>query len=263
MLVYKITNTVNDRIYVGLTTCDLKKRWREHKCAANTDSDKPLYRAMRKHGIENFRIDVIYEASSIEDMRAAELRFIDELGAHIDVGGYNLTDYGYVHGAPTKLRGEASYNAVLTEELVAFIRDPQHWDISNVDLLKIVEKKFAFSGTRDALRDARRGDTWRHLNSKYAPIHRGCGVRHDVVSEEVAALQKQTLDAHRAEAQKKSAELRKGKRGNNAKLSEDTVRSIFFSQDSLMKTAQKFGVSKKMVLLIKQRKAHVYLTQGL
>ncbi len=263
MLVYKIANTVNDRIYIGLTTCDLKKRWREHRCAAASDSNKPLYRAMRKHGVNKFRIEVIYEASSIEDMRAAELRFIDELGAHIDVGGYNLTDHGYKHGTHNQTQGESVYNALLTEEMVAFIRDPKYWNVPNADLMKMVAQHFGFSGTRDAIRDARRGDTWAHLDSKFSPVHRGKGVRHKVVSEELAAKRVAALAAHHDKAIQKSAEMRRGKRGNHAKLSEDTVRSIFFNPESLMKTAQKFGVSKKMVLLIKQRKAHVYLTQGL
>ena len=57
MFVYKITNKVNPRVYVGLTVCTLEKRWREHRSAANTGVEKPLYRAMRKHGIENFSIE--------------------------------------------------------------------------------------------------------------------------------------------------------------------------------------------------------------
>jgi group I intron endonuclease len=103
VLVYKITNTVNDRIYIGLTTCDLKKRWREHVCAANTGSDKPLYRAMKKYGVDKFRIEVVHVAESIEEMRQVELRLIDNLGSHINVGGYNLTDHGYTHGNFNKI----------------------------------------------------------------------------------------------------------------------------------------------------------------
>lgn len=263
MLVYKITNTVNDRIYIGLTTCDLKKRWREHRCAAASDSNKPLYRAMQKHGIDKFSIEVIYEAASIEDMRAAELRFIDELNAHVDAGGYNLTDHGHKHGTHNQSCGERRYNAVLTEGIVGFIRNPEHWQISNEEMLSMVKERFLFDGKFDSVRDARRGDTWTHLNASYAPVKCGQGNRRPELSDEQKFAAKDVLATHHSAAIAKSAELRRGKKGSHGKLSEDAIRGIFFSPESLMKTANNFGVSKKMVLLIKQRKAHTYLTQGL
>ncbi len=263
MLVYKITNTVNDRIYIGLTSCDLKKRWREHKCVAASDSNKPLYRAMRKHGIDKFSIEVIYEATSVEDMRAAELRFIDELDAHVNAAGYNLTDHGHRHGTHNQINGVRIYNAVLTEEIVAFIRDPKHWQVSNKEMLAMVKECFLFDGKFDSVRDARRGDTWAHLNASHAPVKCGQGNRRPELSDDQKSAAREVLAAHHGAAITKSAELRRGKKGSHGKLSEDVIRGIFFSPESLMKTANNFGVSKKMVLLIKQRKAHTYLTQGL
>lgn len=263
MLIYKITNTVNDRVYVGLTTCALEKRWREHRCAANTDVDKPLYRAMRLHGIDKFSIEVIYEAQSLEELRAAELRLIKELKAHVNDGGYNLTDHGYTYGNTSVARGEASGNAKLTEDAVAFIRDPAHWDKSNAQVLVMAEERFGLNVARDTVRDARRGDIWKHLNAKYPPVKVKQGARQAPMSPERRAQAKETLNAYRADGLKKLTEMRKGKRGSNARLPEQTVRDIFYSSLSLLKTAAQFGVSKKMVLLIKQRKAHVYLTKDL
>ena len=82
-------------------------------------------------------------------------------------------------------------------------------------------------------------------------------------TEEHKAKARAILALHRAEALKKLAESKKGKRGPNAKLSEDTVRDIFYSTGRVSETARTFGISHKMVTLIKQRKAHVYLTKGL
>lgn len=262
-LVYKISNTVNDRLYVGLTTNGLEKRWREHRCAANVNVDKPLYRAMRLHGVDNFKIELIYEATSAEDMRQAELRYIVALKSHVKDGGYNLTDHGFQHGNESVPRGEDSYRAKLTEEMVAFIRSPEHWDKSNTAILDMLEEMFGFDGARDTVRDARRGDHWQHLNDKYPPVKTFRGARQAPKTEAQKAKSRETLDAHRAEAVALAAILRRGKRGANAKLSEDTVRSIFYSPLSLLKTAAQYGVSKKMVLLIKQRKTHVYLTKDL
>ena len=36
MIIYKITNLINQKIYIGLTTCTLKERWQNHKgCVKN------------------------------------------------------------------------------------------------------------------------------------------------------------------------------------------------------------------------------------
>jgi len=264
MLVYKITNNVNGHGYIGITQCALAKRWREHLCAARTGSEKRLYRAMRKYGTDNFKIEVIRHAESFEELQRFECELIIEHNTHAKNGqGYNLTAGGEGRDRMDQLFGEALPTSVLTEEIVAFARDPQHWNISNANVLAMIAEKFELECAIDTVKDARNGSSWTHLNVKYPPIKRGRGVRHDVVSEEAQAVRKETLAKYHAKAIVKAAEIRKGKRGPNAKLSEQTVRDIFFHPESLLKTAIKFGISKRMVSLIRQRKAHTYLTQGL
>ena len=264
MLVYKITNNVNGHGYIGITQCALAKRWREHLCAARTGSDKRLYRAMRKYGTDNFSIAVLYEAKSFEELQRVECQLIIEHNTHAKNGeGYNLTAGGEGKDRMDQLFGEAIPGSLLTEEIVAFARNPEHWNISNADVLGMIAKKFDLDCAIDTVKDARNGSSWTHLNAKYPPVKRGRGVRHDVVSEETKELHKANLAKHHDKAIAKAADLRRGNRGPNAKLSEQTVRDIFFNAESLAKTAIKFGISRKMVLLIKQRRAHTYLTQGL
>lgn len=63
--IYKITNKINGKVYIGQTRKSIKQRWNEHKKTAFTKSgrtsDYPLYRAFRKYGIENFKIEEIEE----------------------------------------------------------------------------------------------------------------------------------------------------------------------------------------------------------
>lgn len=59
--IYKITNKVNGKTYVGNTAFSIKKRWREHCADAKKSkcADRPLYRAMNKYGIDSFEVSII------------------------------------------------------------------------------------------------------------------------------------------------------------------------------------------------------------
>ena len=50
--IYKITNNINNKIYIGKTTYSIEKRFKEHlNDSARITSDKrPLYDAIRKDG---------------------------------------------------------------------------------------------------------------------------------------------------------------------------------------------------------------------
>jgi group I intron endonuclease len=90
MIVYKITNKIDGKIYIGQTTQELNKRWIQHKCDAKTRGrGHVLYRAIRKHGIENFEIKVIAYCSSIEEMNHREEYYI-KLFKCLAPAGYNL-----------------------------------------------------------------------------------------------------------------------------------------------------------------------------
>ena len=61
--IYKITNQVNGKVYIGQSV-KIKSRWAQHKREVNSgNSNTLLYNAMRKHGIENFTFEVIEECS--------------------------------------------------------------------------------------------------------------------------------------------------------------------------------------------------------
>lgn len=264
MYVYKIMNKVNGMLYIGITTCSLAKRWREHKCAAKAGLDTPLYNAMRKYGLEAFEMVLVHEGKTREEIQEKEKELICQHNAYVrNGGGYNLTLGGEGQGKIVRKVGEESPKAVLTEELVAFIRSPELWDKSNRELVDMIEEAFGRQLNVDTLKNARHGKGWKHLNNKYPPIIVKKGSRKSPISKEQKAVQIETLNKYRTEAVAKSAELRRGKRGANAKLSEQTVKDIFYDTLGSFKAAKKYGISKKMVLLIRKRRTHVYLTKGL
>lgn len=93
--VYKITNKVNNKSYVGSST-RVEKRWQQHKNDAfNPNNEKynyPLYCAFRKYGIENFSFEILKDDfSSIEEMQAFEAYQILHCNS-LTPNGYNQTD---------------------------------------------------------------------------------------------------------------------------------------------------------------------------
>lgn len=101
MIVYAITNKINGKQYVGQTIRSLKERWAEH-CKKTSDCSA-IIRAIQKYGKENFTIQTIYTAVSIEELNKKEQEFIKEFNT-FKPNGYNLTTGGlnYLRSDETK-----------------------------------------------------------------------------------------------------------------------------------------------------------------
>ena len=70
--IYKITNTINQKSYIGQSNF-IERRLAQHKSPYEQErfSNKPLYQAFKKYGIENFTFEVIEECS-VEDLDIRE-----------------------------------------------------------------------------------------------------------------------------------------------------------------------------------------------
>jgi hypothetical protein len=91
-LIYKITNTVNGKCYVGQTIKSADRRWAEHKrfYLGNhpTQKSKRLYVAMREFGVENFTFEVLQDnIKTQQELDAAEIAWINQCDGYIS--GYN------------------------------------------------------------------------------------------------------------------------------------------------------------------------------
>lgn len=84
MILYKITNSINGKVYVGQTVRTLEERIAEHKRKSHTIIGK----AIKKYGAENFTIELLKEASSIEELNDLEISWISQCNSLIP-NGYN------------------------------------------------------------------------------------------------------------------------------------------------------------------------------
>lgn len=89
--IYKITNTINDKIYIGYTTTSIETRMRKHK-TDDIKSDTVLGRAIKKYGWDKFRWEILEECDDKERLLELEKYYIDKYSSHIPNGKHHSED---------------------------------------------------------------------------------------------------------------------------------------------------------------------------
>ncbi len=93
MLIYKVVNKINGKIYVGQTIRGLEKRKTEHLNDTVKASSFPFHLALKKYGKNSFYWTELKVCNSIEELNESEEYWIKELGT-ISPNGYNLQTGG-------------------------------------------------------------------------------------------------------------------------------------------------------------------------
>lgn len=90
MIIYKATNKINGKAYVGQTVFSLENRRDRHiREALNRKDNCYFHRAIRKYGIEKFDWEILQERDTIEDLNRLEMYYIGLYDTFEK--GYNLT----------------------------------------------------------------------------------------------------------------------------------------------------------------------------
>lgn len=94
MLIYIITNDINDKVYIGQTTKPLEQRIAGHRNSMMSGVDTHIYRAMRKYGWDKFHFKQIATAEDQEDLNFLEQYYITKYdsirsGYNMALGGSN------------------------------------------------------------------------------------------------------------------------------------------------------------------------------
>lgn len=139
--IYKIVNKVNGKMYIGQSV-NIAERWKNHKIDAKS-KDFPLYRAIRKYGLDNFLFEVI-EQCRIEELDDKEIYWIKFYNTYDN--GYNCTIGG---------QGAAKCGQKLTNAQVIEIIDKlQNSDILQKDLAVL------YNVGEDTISEINQGKTW-------------------------------------------------------------------------------------------------------
>lgn len=95
---YKWTNLINGKIYIGQTN-DHNRRYSQYKYSAKKEdnSDFVIVRAMQKYKFDNFKYDVIITAVSVDDINELEIAAIAQYNSTNPEIGYNKHPGGNHH----------------------------------------------------------------------------------------------------------------------------------------------------------------------
>jgi group I intron endonuclease len=143
--VYRITNNINNKCYIGQSS-DIRKRWMaERKCITNHPKyDTVLYRAFRKYGLANFTWTILEDCDK-KQLSSRESYWADYYNSYIP-NGYNVAKCGQVSRCccPDKIQkiiellrqGKSNYDIAIkyniSDQTVSNINWGKSWKQPNI-----------------------------------------------------------------------------------------------------------------------------------
>ena len=98
-IVYKHTNKINGKIYIGITCQKPENRWRKGK---GYNKGTYIYNALEKYGWDNFEHEILFEGLTEIEARKKESELIKQFRCNEETFGYNLTEGGE-HNIPNQV----------------------------------------------------------------------------------------------------------------------------------------------------------------
>lgn len=94
MVIYKITNRLNGKVYIGKTEATVESRWEDHVSNVEKGYSFHLTNAIRKYGVDAFDFTILDVAQSREELNTKEIYFIALYQSNQRERGYNMTPGG-------------------------------------------------------------------------------------------------------------------------------------------------------------------------
>lgn len=107
MFIYKITNLLDGKLYIGQTTKTIEERWRAHINCARCKSQQYIHRAMRRYGVENFVMVPLIIVATQYELDCYEIKCIEQFKTYLPEIGYNLSfggRFGAKHTEETRVK---------------------------------------------------------------------------------------------------------------------------------------------------------------
>jgi group I intron endonuclease len=91
VVIYKVTNRINGKVYIGKTVRTADVRWAQHVSDARCGSALLFHLAIRKHGETSFQLEVMHSTEDPDELNRLECAAIKHHRSFKRDSGYNLT----------------------------------------------------------------------------------------------------------------------------------------------------------------------------
>ena len=134
--IYKITNLIDGKIYIGQTIRTIEQRWKEHCYNANHNKKKYLYDFMRYYGVDNFQIEIIDQCNDQQELDKKEIQWIKFYDSQNQEKGYNISEGGMVN-----FRG--CHHTVESKEKISIASKNQIWTDERRMKISLAQKRLS------------------------------------------------------------------------------------------------------------------------
>lgn len=127
-IIYKITNKINNKIYIGFTHKTAKGRFNQHCYISKNPNNKSfsiLHKAIKKYGRQNFLYNTVYMSNNKDEVLSKEDTFIKYYNSLLP-NGYNIIKGGSM---PPSWSGKKHKNITkqkISDALTLFYSKPQN-----------------------------------------------------------------------------------------------------------------------------------------
>jgi len=150
MVIYKATNKIDDKCYIGQTKKKLQTRIYDHlRKSKYTDLNIHFYNAIRKYGWDNFKWEVLCECESKRELDEMEFHYIKQYDSYDN--GYNMTlggdagTWGWIPTKETRMNMSKSRKRLFKNGYIPWNKGKKMSEESKKQMSKIKKGKVAWT----------------------------------------------------------------------------------------------------------------------
>lgn len=219
--IYKITNLVNDRFYIG-STFNFYERFIQHRAdlRKNKHNNQFLQNSWNKYGEENFSFAIMEVVSNIDDLLIREQHWLDETNSYNRCVGYNIAKNAKAPMTGLKHSNEAK-EKISKVHKGKIISEEQKEKASNFHKGKTISDL-----QKEQIRHSVHEYWTEEKRNEHSLLIKEIRKNNPEISKKISIANKGKSKNISDEERIRRSESKKGSNHHNAKLSEETVREI-------------------------------------
>ncbi len=241
---YRITNQLNGKVYIGQSNKETE-RWRQHKYFVRREKPRQyIHRAMAKYGVENFVYEVIAMCKTLEDADELEIQLIVRYDSRNKEKGYNISpgaDLVWNRGLPKEQqpmygKKQSVYQKQRVSETHAGIKGTPHTKEWKVNISKIMTGRVLTEEWKEKIAEGNRGK----IVSVDSKMKMSESAKGKIITSETRIKMSQSMRGKFS-----------GEKSYAAKLTWELVAQIrleySWGEISLSELAKKYGISRSAI----------------